>query len=148
MLDLVTFLTAWIENLISFSLTHLKSFPTVLWDFIAFKGCEVIFLTMRSEVCRSIYKWLVWEKEERLLRLVPSAMLDKVEISFQMSWGFLVYCCMSCCCPVLHLLHLTTFLVPFWELVKNVLLSADAHLSSCFFILANKEAVCWFEASL
>lgn len=43
-----------------------KAFLLSSEDFIAFKGCGVISLTTRSEVCGSIYKRLVWEEEERL----------------------------------------------------------------------------------
>lgn len=69
MLDLVTFLTAWIENLISFSLALPRSFSPVLWGFYCFQRLQSNILDHRSEVCGSIYKWLVWEKEERLCEI-------------------------------------------------------------------------------
>lgn len=66
-------------------------------------------------------------------------------MSFQMSWYVLQLCSLSLFCPVLCFIYLTSFPVPFWELVKNILLSADDHLSRWLFTLMTKAATCWLK---
>ena len=148
MLDLVTFLPAWIENLISFSLSHPKSFSPVLWGFYCFQRLQSN--TLDHEV-RSMWEYtqgLVWEQEERLHETGSFCQARLVGSVFPNELVNTEHCYVSLFCPLPHLPSWTSFPAPFWELVKNVLLLADAHLSRWFFMFTNKEAACWFEAFL